>query len=402
MSRNIVPRTDKGSDLGTTLKRWGTVYSDVVNTNTVILSGDNLQALLNGKVDLNTLIDKGDLYVATRFGAVTRLPAGADGYVLKSNSGAPEGLMWGPAGARQELTSNMTVTVGSTGDFNTINEALENVVALYYPKYISHGNCPRVTIRLLSGFVMAEQVLVRSLDLSWIRITGDDEETTIDRSALYTYFVTGYPAFAAAGGGFLPAIEQLFSMNTEGNSTGRHGILVYGNAQAYISQGCGVKNAGGNGIYVINNSTVEATGANISGAGGSGIYVGHQSSINANNADASGATEYGITAWRSSIINAAGANASNAGQDGIYAYSGSIINAGGANASGAGRCGISASRGSIINANSVNASEAGNYGFMVYMGSIINVSENAVGTLSQAPNEVTQSGIIFSNLSYPE
>jgi len=401
MSRNIVPRTNKGSDLGTTLKRWGTVYSDAINTNTIILSDSNLQAVLDGKVDLSTLMAKGDLYVATGSGAVTRLPAGTDGYVLKANSGVSEGLMWGPAGARQELTSNMTVTVGSTGDFNTINEALENIVALYYPKYISHGNCPRVTIRLLQGFVMAEQVLVRSLDLSWITITGDDEETIIDRSALYTYFAAGYPAFAAETGGFLPVIEQLFSMNAEGNSTNRHGISIYNNSQAYIAQGCGVKNAGGNGLYVINNSTVEAAGANFSNAGLSGIYASDESSVNAPNIDVSNATEHGITAWRSSIINASEANASNAGQNGIYAYAGSIINAGSANASGAGSYGIYANRGSIINASSVDASEADNYGFMVYMGSIINATDNAVGTLNQAPNEATSQGIIFSSLSYP-
>ena len=170
MSRNLVPRVDKGADLGTQLKNWNKLYVDAV-----ILRNKNLQTLLDGKTDLKTLTNKGDLYVATNAGEVTRLPAGTDGYVLKANSGAPEGLMWGPAGARQELTGNITVTVGDNGDFPTINAALENVVALYYPKYISGRNCPRVTINLLPGFVMNEQVLVDSLDLSWITITGNTE-----------------------------------------------------------------------------------------------------------------------------------------------------------------------------------------------------------------------------------
>ena len=107
MGRNLVPRINKGADLGTEIKNWNRLYADAV-----ILRNRDLQALLDGKTDLTTLTAKGDLYVATDAGVVTRLPAGADGYVLKSNQGTTTGLMWGPAGARQELTEDMLVTVG--------------------------------------------------------------------------------------------------------------------------------------------------------------------------------------------------------------------------------------------------------------------------------------------------
>ena len=43
MSRNIVPRTDKGADLGTTEKRWNRVYADAVIATNV--QGGNLGAI---------------------------------------------------------------------------------------------------------------------------------------------------------------------------------------------------------------------------------------------------------------------------------------------------------------------------------------------------------------------
>ena len=343
MSRNIVPRVNKGADLGTPEKNWNRIYAD-----NVFLSGDSLKTILNNKADLKLLMAKGDLYTATGSGTIARLPVGSDGYVLKANSGVPEGLMWGPAGARQELTGNITVTVGSGGDFPTINAALANIVALYYPKYIANGNCPRVTIRLLSGFVMSEQVLVESLDLSWITITGVDDETVINRSALTTYWGSGYPAFGATNGGFLPIIGQLFNMGTSGTADSRHGILAYSNSRAIVLDGRGVKNAGSHGFYATYGSTIDAYSANASGAGSRGIYATYGSTINADGANASGAGTYGIYATLGSTINAKGANASGVGTYDIYVAYGSLINA-----------------------------------------------EGVTGTLSQAKNTLTANGIIF-------
>ena len=43
MARNIVPRTNKGADLGTPAKNWNTVYADSVIANNV--QGENLKAV---------------------------------------------------------------------------------------------------------------------------------------------------------------------------------------------------------------------------------------------------------------------------------------------------------------------------------------------------------------------
>lgn len=247
----------------------------------------------------------------------------------------------------QNLTSSVTVTVGSGGQFTTINAAIAYLVQTYYPIYISTGSVPQATINLLSGFVMSEQVLVEGLDLSWITITGVDAETTIARSALTKRFSTSYyPAFGT-NRGTLPVIDQLFNMDTSGSDHHRVGVLCHF-GRCYIMSACGVKNAGCECIHAENGS----------------------------------------------IVNAYGADASGAGSAGIYAVNGSIINASDANASGAGDYGIVASRGSIINAKSADASGAGSYGIYVASGSIINAN-SATGTLRQTANTVTFHGIIF-------
>ena len=66
------------------------------------------------------------------------------------------------------------------------------------------------TINLKAGFVMAEQVLVRGIDLGWITIVGEDAETIITHTALTTGFNGHLPAFGVDKGGTSPVIGQLF------------------------------------------------------------------------------------------------------------------------------------------------------------------------------------------------
>jgi len=413
MSRNIVPRVNKGADLGTPEKNWNRVYAD-----NIFLSGDNLKTILNNKADLELLMAKGDLYTATGPGTIARLPVGPDGYVLKANSGVPEGLMWGPAGARQELTGNITVLVGETGDFPTINDALGNIVALYYPKYISGSRCPRVTIKLLPGFIMAEQVLIESLDLSWITITSDEPETLIARSALTRYLCSGgsYPAFGAYNGGFLPIIGQLFNMDNSGSgpyTAYTYGIHVNNNSRAIVLPNCGVNNSRV-GIRASNASIVNADYATISGSLAHSIYAFNSSIVNANNINAqSSVASYNIYADNNSIINIENSNIIGGGI-GIRLYNNSLINASGVTIT---QCasGISAKYNSIVNAKNANISDmpgsdsglwAEEASFInaqnatvehksyVQKGSIINAN-GFTGSLNQTPNIITKDGIIF-------
>jgi len=84
-------------------------------------------------------------------------------------------------------TADILVTVGTGGDYPTINSALEYLSKLQ-PVYDSAGIT--ATINLLAGFTMAEQVLVRGLDMGWVTIAGADAETVITHTALTTDFTT--------------------------------------------------------------------------------------------------------------------------------------------------------------------------------------------------------------------
>jgi hypothetical protein len=207
--------------------------------------------------------------------------------------------------------AGITVTVGTGGDYPTINAALEYLSKLQ-PVYDSAGIT--ATINLLSGFVMAEQVLVRGLDLGWITITGADAETTITNTALTADFTTAdhgfdsYPAFGVSKGGVLPRIDQLFRFDVANVGDSKHGIMAVGaGSSADVLAGAGVNDAGTNGIAASRSSTINADSADASGAGSFGIVADNGSTISADSADASGAGSYGIVADNGSTINAVGA-----------------------------------------------------------------------------------------------
>ena len=146
--------------------------------------------------------------VVTTLVGIYRLKSGGVG---SSDPDTDGGVNWELAPTLAQ--SDITVTVGTGGDYPTINAAREYLSKLQ-PVYDSAGIT--ATINLLSGFTMAEQVLVRGLDMGWVTITGADAETTITNTALTTDFTTAdygfssYPAFGVSKGGVLPRIDQLF------------------------------------------------------------------------------------------------------------------------------------------------------------------------------------------------
>ena len=295
-------------------------------------------------------------------------------------------------------SSNITIDVGAGQAYTTINQALEYLSG-FYPKYIKNG--VTATINLKAGFVMAEQVLVRGIDLYWVTIVGEDTETVINHTALTIDFTTGdygseaYPAFGVSKGGTLPRIGQLFRFNVAGVMGHKNGVMAIGaGSSAEIMSNKGVKNAGYNGIYATRGSTIHAENAIASGAGYCGIFATRGSTISAQGANANGSGHDCITATRGSTIHAENAIASGGGVNGIAAGEGSIVNARYVDASGAGEVGILAGKGSTINAQSANASGAEIYGIYVGEGSTINAN-GATGTLRQAKNTLTSDGIIY-------
>ncbi len=271
------------------------------------------------------------------------------------------------------LEATETITVGTGGQFTTINEALA-FATKKYPVYVSATVLPRVTINLLTGFEMAEQVIGDGQDLSWITISSVDAEVTIVRSALTVANADSrFATFTAQNGGFTPIINVLFNMDTSGTATDRDGLEAFNNSRAIILSGKGFKNCATVGLYANLNAIVNAEGANASGAGNRGVW-----------------------ARESSIINAKSVNASNSSLNCIES-DGSYINARDAIATGAGNFGLSALRGGTINGQDANAQKGGSPSttdIRVALGGIINAG-SSTGGISQTANTLTSAGIIF-------
>lgn len=205
-------------------------------------------------------------------------------------------------------STNITVDVGAGQTYTTINQALEYLSG-FYPMYKKSGIT--ATINLKAGFVMAEQVLVRGIDLGWITIVGEDAETVITHTALTTNFTgadyafTSYPAFGVSKGGVSPRIGQLFRFNVEKVGGEKHGIMAIGaGSSAEVLVGKGFIGAGYNGIYALVGSIVFADSANISNAGINGIYADSGAIISANRVNVSNAGSSGIRSSGCSIISA--------------------------------------------------------------------------------------------------
>jgi hypothetical protein len=337
--------------------------------------------------------------------------------------------------------SDVTLTVGSGGDYSTINAALE-AASRMYPIYKALGVL--VEIRLLTGFVMAEQVLVKGVDLSFVTITSVDSEVSITRSALTSTIDTQsrYPAFGAFQGGFLPVISALFNMDTSGVATGRDGVYCSEGSQAIIREGFGIKNAGGDGVSAQRNSRIVAHQSVFSGAGENCCHAGRLSSIDASQANFSYAGQAGIYCWRNSDVNcysltncshagtygvyaftggriqgqfdatyavihgiyalnggyvaALSSDGSNAGTDGIRAQAASIVSAPAFKANGCGNAGINSLYGSNVSAQNCDVSGNTTFGVRALAGNIDIVGGNAQigGSTSTSDISVAQGGII--------
>lgn len=265
-------------------------------------------------------------------------------------------------------TNITTYSVGTSGDFLTINDGLEFAIN-NFPTQIG----TTVEFVLLSGFVMREQVYIDGTDLSWCRIKSEDAEVTIDRSALTRQWPGGwYPAFGVRNQGALPRIRTLFRMDTSGIADRRQGIRVTDGSFVEVGNFGGVMDAGSDGIFV-RSARAMITGCNFSGAGGDGLMALQASTVAAANVDATNAAGNGVAVYSVSTVDVSNADLRSVGDNGVLASSAAYVNAHGANAYGSGTKGFFVWRGGIINA---------------YLGK---------GSLSQSPNVNTEHGIIYAD-----
>jgi len=313
------------------------------------------------------------------------------------------------SGGGAYTTASAIVNIGAGGDYATINEALE-----YYsqrpPKYdisdqghLYPNTGIQITLHLLSGFVMTEQVIVYGLNLSWIRITGADAETTVDASMMSTSFgfngaflmQPDLPIFGVTGGGFLPIIDQTFRVVGDnfrvcGITAGQRSCAIIG-----VNSG-GIYNVGRSGLYAAQGASIFAKNVHIDGM----IVARHGSTINLEDStvvsdedspvsisygSALYATDSNITAPWMAISTLGRCDISGATINGdVSVDSLSQVDASGATISG--------------DIDSYNSAVTLNYGsasnISVSSGGTL-AAQGATGTLSQPANTITANGIIF-------
>lgn len=295
------------------------------------------------------------------------------------------------------VPASFKLTIGSTGDLPTLNDAIRELSARY-PMYSNAG--VKVTLELEAGFVMQEQVIARGIDLSWIEITGVDAETVVDRASLTVDISNGdniYPVFGVSDGGKGPRISQLFSMNRSGGDFLKKGVYTIGAGSSInVSAGCGIKNVYGDGCTALNSAIINANSSNFQYSTGSAFLSDGSSLINCENASAdnSGYAFYG----RSATINARNATGTACSNQAVRSESGADVIVDSGDVSGCtGSFGMWALRGSKISATGANYRKGISddpSDCEVNDGSIVSAAAG-IGGSNVTPNNVSSAGILF-------
>lgn len=263
---------------------------------------------------------------------------------------------------------SIIVTVGANGNYSTINEAL----SFLSRKTLKYDIGLKAEIKLLSGYIMKEQVYVESIDLSFITITSADEIVEIDPKNMTNMItIPGYAGgmnlnanacFIGIWGAKLPIIDVLFKM-LQTSTSNISGLAVIHGSEATIKHKKGFVDCLGTSISATEGSRIYASNANASGAGkisGNGINVFRGSYVLSRGVNASNAGDYGVYLDNSSMIDASHGDFSNAGRDAIWASGQSMVSANASNCSGAGGNAISTDNASVVDAHGSNLDNPGN------------------------------------------
>lgn len=145
--------------------------------------------------------------------------------------------------------SNLTITVGSGGDYETLNAAFEAITEKY-PIYKKGGLA--INIQILSGTTINEQIAVQKADFSYVTITAQDEYVPVnvdgfgaqglDTHDLRTPNVGAF--IGGENGAGLPCIGCVFKVTQNTNS-----IAVVGYFANRSSKGVVLANSGFDGFY---------------------------------------------------------------------------------------------------------------------------------------------------------
>lgn len=104
-------------------------------------------------------------------------------------AGSGESLIVSPVTLKAKLLRQPElITVGPGGDFSNMNDALYNIVDRYNGVAFSKDDI-KVELRLVSGFVMQEQVEIKNINLGWVNITSEESGVVINSTDITDYNV---------------------------------------------------------------------------------------------------------------------------------------------------------------------------------------------------------------------
>lgn len=261
------------------------------------------------------------------------------------------------------LTADVTKTIGVGGDFTTINSAL-----IWCRSLIPNGH--KVTLQLMAGFVMAEQILLENLDLGFVTISSVDATVMVTSSAINTVFIVGKPIFGGIDS-IMPVIDVYFKLDNIASSNNISGLNLEGMlSYCKINTGKGFEDLSFRPIFCWRGARIRANGFVAKNCKG-GIQASDNGEILASSCRMT--TIYQVTnvfAYKGAKINVSSAILTTVGLSNIECDSSEIISTY-ATCSGATYKDVVTTEGGVVRFN------------------------NSTGTLSQTANTITSDGIIF-------
>lgn len=306
----------------------------------------------------------------------------------------------GGTGDVASFSGSVQVTVGASGNYATLNEALEVLSKNHasFPPTSGIGG-PMAMVGLLPGYVITEPVICNGVDLSWIYIVsvmqtqvglGSLVTVNADSIRLATTFTdltdeTVRAVFIAANNGVCPVICFGFTMTgTPGQNDKVGGLAAVDGGKIFMrgsfiadAEACQkIDNCEGVAVFAGSGGYVNVNGWNISGCRGNvSVNAYDCGRISLGWGAVSGATGTSVVASYGGVVSMDVADVSGAGgSSGVRAYAGGKI--------------------IMIETNARKGASDSADDIVVQDGGII-VANLATGGTSQTPNTITADGIIF-------
>lgn len=171
------------------------------------------------------------------------------------------------------LTENLTWTVGSGGDYEDLQTAINEA-----SKYLNYGNFT-ITINLKQGFILSENIILNYKDLSFVKITSSDSEVSVSSSLSGSLFSLSYATFPIFN--IKLNLSQNSSLNNIFSATYSK-IYFKGANSGILNSKCSIFTGWGN--YIITANAI------FTGCSGESVFKVYFSNINSEGADFSNFT----------------------------------------------------------------------------------------------------------------